>query len=73
MKQLKIGTMAEVCSTTPRALRHYQDEGILQPEIVDEGYGIAGPFVMENIFRYMRFFNSDAHSYYRHCLPVRRP
>ena len=39
----------------------------------DEGYEIAGPFVMENIFRYMRFFNSDAHSYYRHCLPVRRP
>ena len=38
----------------------------------DHGYAPAGPFLMENIFRYMRFFNADAHSYYRHCLPVRR-
>lgn len=38
----------------------------------EQGYAVAGPFVMENICRYMRFFNADAHSYYRHCLPVQR-
>ena len=38
----------------------------------NEGYEVAGPFIMENIFRYMRFFNVGAHAYYRHCLPVRR-
>lgn len=35
------------------------------------GYEPRGPFTVENIFRYMRFFNEDAHSYYRYCLPVR--
>lgn len=48
MKQLKIGTMAEVCSTTPRALRHYQDEGILQPEIVDEESGYRSYSIMQS-------------------------
>ena len=45
------------------ALLHYAEA---------EGYQVAGAFVMENLFRYMRFFNEGAHSYYRHCLPVRR-
>ena len=48
VKQLKIGTMAEVCSTTPRALRHYQDEGILQPEIVDEESGYRSYSIMQS-------------------------
>ena len=38
----------------------------------EEGYEVAGPFTYENIFRFMRLFNEDAHSYFRHCLPVRR-
>lgn len=38
----------------------------------EQGYTVAGPFLMENIFRYMRFFNADAQSYYRHCLPVQQ-
>lgn len=44
----------------------------LLEHVRDNGYTIAGPFVMENIFRYMRFFNENEHSYFRHRLPVAR-
>lgn len=39
MEHLKIGAMAKACDVTPRALRLYQEEGILQPAIVDEETG----------------------------------
>lgn len=41
-------------------------------EKLDEGgYEVDGPFTYENIFRFMRLFNGDAHSFFRYCIPVR--
>ena len=40
----------------------YMDEHGLEP---------AGPLTMENIFRFMRLFNQDAHAYFRYCLSVK--
>ena len=37
----------------------------------EHGLEPCGPLTMENIFRYMRLFNQDAHAYFRYCLPVR--
>ena len=46
-----------------------------QQELFDHlelgGFEIDGPFTYESIFRFLRLFNEDAHSYYRNCLPVR--
>ena len=49
MKQLKIGAMAEACGVTPRALRLYQEAGILQPELVDEETGYRGYSIMQSV------------------------
>lgn len=69
-----------VCLTAYYDLCHDEDGSdldkdrlrVLFDRLDAEGFEVDGPFTYENIFRFMRLFNEDAHSYFRHCLPVRR-
>lgn len=49
MNHLKIGAMAKACNVTPRALRFYQQEGILQPEFVDEESGYRSYSIAQSV------------------------
>ena len=49
-KLLQIGEVAKIFHVSMGTLRHYEQEGLLEPEYVDEktGYGIAVIFYIEN-------------------------
>ena len=48
-KMLKIGEMAKFCGVSPRALRVYQDAGILTPELVDPETGYRAYSVGQSV------------------------
>lgn len=48
-RQLRIGDLAALTSTTPRMLRHYENQGLIEAERSSSGQRLFDPSVIEQV------------------------